>query len=122
METIAAWGLDVVFGIPGDESTGIIKALRKRQDRIRFAAFARACGGSGFTIEDPGECAATLDLAFNTPGPVLIEAVVDPNEPPMPPKVSALQAAHLAEALAKGTPDGHKIIETVLSDRVRELV
>jgi pyruvate dehydrogenase (quinone)/pyruvate oxidase len=89
---------------------------------IDFAAFARACGGTGFTIEDPEDCADTLDRAFATPGPVVIEAVVDPNEPPMPPKVTARQAAHLAEALAKGTPDGHKIIETVLSDKVRELV
>jgi pyruvate dehydrogenase (quinone) len=89
---------------------------------INFAEFARACGGTGFTIEDPTECAAILDRAFATPGPVVIEAVVDPNEPPMPAKVTAKQAAHLAEALAKGTPDGHKIIETILKDRIRELV
>jgi pyruvate dehydrogenase (quinone)/pyruvate oxidase len=89
---------------------------------IDFAGFARACGGAGFTIDKPEDCAAMLDEAFRTPGPVVIEAVVDPNEPPMPPKVTAKQAAHLAEALAKGTPDGHKIIETILKDKVRELV
>jgi pyruvate dehydrogenase (quinone)/pyruvate oxidase len=89
---------------------------------IDFAAFARACGGTGFTIEDPSECGAILDRAFATPGPVVIEAVVDPNEPPMPPKVTARQAAHLAEALAKGTTDGHKIIQTILKDKIRELV
>jgi pyruvate dehydrogenase (quinone)/pyruvate oxidase len=53
---------------------------------------------------------------------VVIEAVVDANEPPMPAKVSARQAAQLAEALAKGTSDGHKIIETIFADKVRELV
>jgi pyruvate dehydrogenase (quinone)/pyruvate oxidase len=89
---------------------------------IDFAAIARACGGTGLTIERPEDCAATLDEAFRTPGPVVVEAVVDPNEPPMPPKATARQAAHLAEALAKGTPDGHKIIETILTDKVRELV
>ncbi|HTS51553.1 MAG TPA: thiamine pyrophosphate-dependent enzyme [Bryobacteraceae bacterium] len=89
---------------------------------INFAKFARACGGSGFTIEDPKQCGATLDQALATPGPVVIEGVVDPNEPPMPAKVTARQAAHLAEALAKGTSDGHKIIETILTDKVRELV
>jgi len=89
---------------------------------INFAEFARACGGSGFTIEDPEECGSTLDRAFATPGPVIIEAIVDPNEPPMPAKVTARQATHLAEALAKGTPDGHKIIETIFTDKVRELV
>jgi len=89
---------------------------------IDFAAFARACGGTGLTIDKPEDCAPTLDEAFRTPGPVVVEAVVDPNEPPMPPRVTAKQAAHLAEALAKGTADGHKIIETILKDKVRKPV
>ena len=89
---------------------------------INFAAVARACGAEAFTIEEPSECAATLDRALMAPGPVLIEAVVDPNEPPMPANVTARQAAHFAESLAKGTPDRRKIIETVLEDKIRELV
>jgi pyruvate dehydrogenase (quinone)/pyruvate oxidase len=47
---------------------------------------------------------------------------VDPNEPPMPPKVTAKQAAHFAESLARGTPDRRKIIKTVVEDKVRELL
>lgn len=89
---------------------------------IDFAAFARACGGTGFTIEDPSQCGAILDSAFATPGPVVIEAVVDPNEPPMPAKVTPRQAAHLAEALVKGTADGQKVIQTIFSNKIRELV
>jgi pyruvate dehydrogenase (quinone) len=89
---------------------------------IDFAAFARACGGAGFTIEDPRECGDILERAFETEGPVIIEAVVDPNEPPMPPKVTARQAAHFAESLAKGTPDRRKIIGTLVENKVRELL
>ena len=89
---------------------------------IQFADFARACGGSGFTIEDPAECGEILDRALHTPGPVVIEAVVDPNEPPMPPKVTAKQAAHFAESLARGTPDRRKIVETLVANKVRELL
>jgi pyruvate dehydrogenase (quinone)/pyruvate oxidase len=59
---------------------------------------------------------------LSVPGPALIEAVVDPHEPPMPPKVEAKQALHFAEALAKGTPHAGKIALTTLSDTVRELV
>ncbi|HWG57668.1 MAG TPA: thiamine pyrophosphate-dependent enzyme [Candidatus Acidoferrales bacterium] len=89
---------------------------------IDFAAFARACGGSGFTIEDPARCGATLDEALNTPGPVVIEAVVDPFEPPLPPKVNSRQALKFAEALARGTPNRKKMVLTIGSDTVRELV
>ena len=89
---------------------------------IDFALFARACGGAGFTIDDPKACGDILDQALMTPGPVVIEAIVDPNEAPMPAKVTADQAAKFAKSLAKGTPDRKKIIETMVSDKVREMI
>ena len=56
---------------------------------IDFAAFARACGGDGFHDRGSGATAArVLDEALAAPGPVVVEAVVDPYEPPMPPKVT----------------------------------
>jgi pyruvate dehydrogenase (quinone) len=89
---------------------------------IDFAAVARGFGVHGFTIEDPENCADVLRQALGTPGPVVIQAIVDPNEPPMPPKIELGQAAHFAEALARGTPNAGKIALTVLSDKVREIV
>jgi pyruvate dehydrogenase (quinone) len=89
---------------------------------IDFAGFARACGGTGFRIEEPRECGRILDQALRTKGPVLIEAVVDPHEPPMPPKVTLDQAEKLAKALAKGTPNRKEIALTIASDKVREMV
>lgn len=89
---------------------------------IDFAGVARACGAVGFTVDDPALCAKTLREALAQQGPVLVEAVVDPHEPPMPPRVTLKQAAHFAEALARGTPGRGKIALTVASDTVRELV
>jgi pyruvate dehydrogenase (quinone) len=89
---------------------------------IDFAAFARACGAKGFTIEDPALCGDILDEALAAPGPAVIEALVDANEPPAPPKITARQAAHFAEAMAKGTPNRGKIALTLLSDKVKEMV
>jgi pyruvate dehydrogenase (quinone)/pyruvate oxidase len=89
---------------------------------IDFAAFARACGGHGFTIDDPRRCRDVVAEALATPGPVVVDAIVDPNEPPMPGKIKAKQALHLAEALARGTPHRGKIIATVTEDKVREMV
>lgn len=89
---------------------------------IDFVAFAKACGGSGFAIEDPAECGAILDRALATNGPVIIEALVDPHEPPMPPKATVEQAMKFSESLLRGTPDAAKIMKTVLMDKVHELV
>jgi pyruvate dehydrogenase (quinone) len=89
---------------------------------IDFAAIARACGGVGLRIEDPAECAAVLEQGLATPGPVLIEAVVDPFTPPLPPRITTRQALRFAESLAKGEPNRGKIALTVLRDTVRELI
>ena len=34
IDTVHAWGVNVVFGLPGDGINGIMEALRKRQDRM----------------------------------------------------------------------------------------
>jgi pyruvate dehydrogenase (quinone) len=89
---------------------------------IDFASFARACGGKGYTIERPEECGELLDQALNEPGPVIIEAVVDPLEPPMPGKIKPKQALHLAESLMRGEPNSEKIAWTIASDKVRQMI
>jgi pyruvate dehydrogenase (quinone)/pyruvate oxidase len=89
---------------------------------IDFAAFARACGATGFTVDAAAECGAVMERFLATPGPAVLEAVVDPLEPPLPGKISAEQAKHFAESLLRGEPDRQKIAWTVLGDRVRELV
>ena len=88
---------------------------------IDFAAFARACGGVGYTIEEPAQCGRVLDEALGNGKPTVIEAVVDPFEPPMPGKVKPEQAVKFAKSLARGEPYSGKIALTVLSDTVREL-
>jgi pyruvate dehydrogenase (quinone)/pyruvate oxidase len=88
---------------------------------IDFAAFARACGGSGFTITEPEQCGVILDQALEAPGPAVVEAVVDPFVPPLPAKINVNQATQFAKSLARGEPNRSKIAWTVLSDKVREM-
>ncbi len=89
---------------------------------IDFAAFAHACGGVGFTVEDPEDCGRVMEEFLNAPGPAVLQAVVDPLEPPLPPKITAEQALHFAESLARGEPEGGKIVKTVAGDRFREMI
>jgi pyruvate dehydrogenase (quinone)/pyruvate oxidase len=89
---------------------------------IDFAMFARACGAHGFTIQDPADCGRILDEALAFDGPVIIEALVDPYEPPLPANITVEQAAKFAESLLRGEPNRKKIALTVLQDRVKELV
>jgi pyruvate dehydrogenase (quinone)/pyruvate oxidase len=89
---------------------------------IDFAAFAHACGGAGFTAENPAECGQVIQEFLNVPGPAILQAVVDPLEPPLPAKITAEQAMKFAESLARGEPNASKIALTALSDKVREMI
>lgn len=89
---------------------------------IDFAGIARACGAVGFTIDDPETCGDIIAQALATPGPVVVEAVVDPHEPPMPGKIKMNQAIQFAKSLVKGTPEAGRIIATVAKDKARELI
>lgn len=65
---------------------------------------------------------AVLDEALRTPGPVVVEAVVDPFEPPMPAKLEPKQAMHFAESLARGEPNRKEIALTMIANKVREMI
>ena len=65
VQRLIDWGVDTIFGLPGDGINGIMEALRKRQDEIRFihvrheeAAAFMACGYAKFTGR-LGVCLAT---------------------------------------------------------------
>lgn len=96
--------------------------VHRAREPIDFAAFARACGGTGFTVDDPGQCGRAMEEFLGTPGPAILDAVVDPFEPPLPGKVTAEQARKFAQSLLRGEPNREKIAWTVLGDRVREMI
>ncbi|MFZ0418096.1 MAG: hypothetical protein WAM04_08315 [Candidatus Sulfotelmatobacter sp.] len=52
----------------------------------------------------------------------MLQAVVDPIEPPPPAKITADQALKFAESLARDEPNRRTIALTALSDKARELV
>ena len=89
---------------------------------IDFARMAESVGIRAITIDDPARCGEQLREALAAPGPCLIEAVVDPYEPPFPPSIAMKQALNMGKALAKGTPHAMKTALTLASDTVRELV
>src|SRR3954462_7201160 len=65
IDTLIDWGVEIIFGLPGDGINGIVEALRTRQDRIRFvvarheeAAAFMACADAKWARK-PGCCLAT---------------------------------------------------------------
>jgi pyruvate dehydrogenase (quinone) len=89
---------------------------------IDFAAFAQSCGATGLTVEDPRQVREVLRQAFSLPGPVVVQAVIDPFEPPLPGKITTDQAWQFAKAIARGTEDRWALMKTVAENKIREVV
>ncbi len=89
---------------------------------IDFAKAAEAFGLRGYTINRPEEAEGVLKAALDHDGPTLVQAVVDPNEPPMPGKITTEQAYKFVKSLARGQKDAMKIIKDVGEDKIREVI
>jgi len=87
-----------------------------------FAGWARCAGAEGFTLTDPNEAHDVISRFLATPGPALLEAVVDPAEPPLPGKIKPEQAKKFAAALMKGQPDGKRIAITAFREKLTQML
>ena len=76
---------------------------------IDFAQVAQGFGIAAHRSDSPESIGATLDRAFAEPGPVLVEATVDPHEPLLPAKRMEKFARNLEHALDAGTRDAEQI-------------
>src|SRR5437660_5230030 len=67
IDTIRDWGVEVVFGLPGDGINGIMESLRQRHEKIRFVqvrheesaafmacAYAKVSGKLGVCVATSG--------------------------------------------------------------------
>jgi pyruvate dehydrogenase (quinone)/pyruvate oxidase len=88
---------------------------------IDFTKFAQACGGEGYKIREPAEVDSVVSQAMSGKDkPTIVEAYVDPFEPPMPPKVDLEFVSNLAESLTKGQPNATRIGLTLFRNKVHE--
>jgi pyruvate dehydrogenase (quinone) len=90
---------------------------------IDWVKFAEACGGKGYAIKEPNEVKSKLHQAIKEERkPTIIEAYVDPFEPPMPPKVEMSFVNNLAESFARGQPYASRIGLTLFRNKVHEVL
>jgi pyruvate dehydrogenase (quinone) len=89
---------------------------------IDFAKFAEACGGKGYVVKEPYEVKSKMHQAMKEKKPTIIEAYVDPFEPPMPPKVEMEFVNNLAKSFAKGQPYSRRIGLTLFRNQVHNIL
>ncbi len=86
-----------------------------------YAAFARSLGLGGLRITEPGGIADTWAQAFASDRPVVVDAIVDPEVPPIPPHTDLDQVKSITKAILKGDPGARRIITQGIKEKLQEL-
>ncbi|WP_298236184.1 thiamine pyrophosphate-dependent enzyme [uncultured Azohydromonas sp.] len=125
LATVARYRLPIKIVVVRNDSLGQIKweqmmflgnpEFECALQPIDFVKLAEAFGLRGWRVERAEDCGAVLDAALAHPGAALVEAVIDPSEPLLPPKRMPKYAHNLRKALDAGTP-GHEGIERALGE------
>jgi pyruvate dehydrogenase (quinone) len=83
-----------------------------------YAAYAESLGLMGLRVDRPQEVGKTWEVALAADRPVLVEALVDPEFPMMPPHVTLKEAKAYAKSVIKGDPDARHMIGETLKTAV----
>jgi pyruvate dehydrogenase (quinone) len=79
-----------------------------------YARFAELVGLKGVRVDDPDRVADAWDEALVADRPVVLEAVTDPEVPPLPPHITFEEAKHFAKAVMHGDPNSGRMIRQSL--------
>ncbi|WP_224366355.1 thiamine pyrophosphate-requiring protein [Hyalangium versicolor] len=86
-----------------------------------YAQYAESLGLRGIRMDKPDQIARQWDEALNADRPVVIEACVDPDVPPLPPHITLEQAKHFASAILKGDPESSGVVSQAIKGMVDRL-
>jgi pyruvate dehydrogenase (quinone) len=81
---------------------------------FHYDRYAELLGLKGIRVDDPEAVRGVWQEAFAADRPVVIDAITDPDVPPLPPHITLEQAKNYASTLLKGDPDEAGIIKQTL--------
>ena len=79
-------------------------------------------GLEGIRVDDPDALGAAWDQALAAERPVLVEALTDPEVPPLPPHITLQEAKYFMRSVVRGDPDRGAFIKQSLKQKVEEFI
>jgi pyruvate dehydrogenase (quinone) len=89
---------------------------------VHYADWAKSLGLLGMRIERPEDIGLAWEQALAADRPCVLDVLVDPTVPPLPPHISAEEAKGMARAVLKGDPDTRHILLQTLKDLGAEML
>jgi pyruvate dehydrogenase (quinone) len=87
-----------------------------------YARFAELVGLKGIRVESPDEIADAWDEVLAADRPAVLEAVTDPEVPPLPPHITFEQARHFVLSVARGDSGRRAMIEQSFKAKLKEFL
>jgi pyruvate dehydrogenase (quinone) len=86
------------------------------------ARYAELIGLRGIRVDDPERVGPAWEEALAADRPCVLEAVTDPDVPPLPPHITLQQAKAMMFALARSDPDRRDIVQRTMREKLAELL
>jgi pyruvate dehydrogenase (quinone) len=109
------WEQRALSGDPKFEGTQVIPDGH-------YAQFAELFGLQGIFVDSPDQIGRSWDEALGADRPVVLEAITDPEVPPLPPHVTFEQAKNLMTSLVKGDPNAARVAKESLKGKLEEFL
>lgn len=87
-----------------------------------YARYAEMLGLKGIRVDAPADVGPAWEEAWAADRPVVLEAVTDPEVPPLPPHIRFPQAKAMLSSLLKGDPEARDIIRQTFKDKIEEFL
>jgi pyruvate dehydrogenase (quinone) len=107
------WEQRVMAGDPKLDASQVLPSFP-------FAEYARLLGLHAERVERPEDVGPAWDAALAAGRPALIEAMTDPEVPPLPPHIRFEQVKQLSHALLKGEPAAAEILVEAAKGKAAE--
>ena len=75
-----------------------------------YARYAELIGLKGVRVDDPERVGEAWDEVLSADRPAVLEAIVDPEVPPLPPHITLEEAGHFASAVRHGDSHSGRMI------------
>jgi pyruvate dehydrogenase (quinone) len=87
-----------------------------------YARYAELLGLGGVRVDDPDQVGASWDVVLSADRPCVLEALTDPEVPPLPPHVTFEQAEHFMKAIIGGDPNARRMIRQSFREKIIEFL
>jgi pyruvate dehydrogenase (quinone) len=87
-----------------------------------YARYAELIGLTGIRVDDPDQLADAWEQAFTAGRPVVVEAITDPDVPPLPPHITLEQARAFTSAIGHGDPSAGQMIKQAAKGKLEEFL